>query len=349
MQKKYIIMITSIIIVGILGICTWFLVINKRDTNSENKDTTNLLDVKSEVVIEVGDELPNATDFINNNIKDNIAINYGKDDDSFETLITYYNSNNEEVNVDEAIEYESLKKDYTSKEIVISTGEFKVTLNYENKDYYSKLIVKDTTEPKLILKDINIKENENVDINNFVDSVTDNSRKEVTLSYVSALTDYEKLEKLDLSIGEHDVFIEAKDNSDNKVVVQTKLTITKKQQTNTTKPTTNTNNQNINTNSSTNQSNTQSGNSSSNNSANIPQEQTPWERLGVSEYDYYNTPEFSWQTPYYSVKDYGGRDGAFNACKAAGMERAYEISYFWCHEVDSYSGDLLGYYLSIVE
>ena len=159
---------------------------------------------------------------------------------------------------------------------------------------------------------------------------------------MSALTDYEKLEKLDLSVGEHDIFIEAKDNSDNKVVVQTKLTITKKQQTNT-------NNQNTNNNSSTNQSNMQSGNSSSNSSTNTPQEQTPWERLGVSEYDYYNTPEFSWQTPYYSVKDYGGRDGAFNACNNAGMERVYEISYFWCHEVDSYSGDLLGYYLSIVE
>ena len=167
MPKKYIILIASIIVISILGIGIWFLVINK-------KDAINLLDVKSEIVIEVGDELPNVIDFIINDIKDNIAINYGNDDDSFETLITYYNSNNEEVSADEAIEYESLKKDYTSKEIVTSTGEFKVTLNYENKDYYSKLIVKDTTEPKLILKNVNIKENDIVDINNFVDSVTDN-------------------------------------------------------------------------------------------------------------------------------------------------------------------------------
>ncbi len=337
MKKKILILTVLIIVICIASICIWYFGFRNNQNLDKDDKKENVLSIKSELVVEVGEELPQVSQFVENNVKGNVFINY---DDSVETLITYYNSNNEEVSADEAIEYESLKKDYTSKEIVTSIGEFKVTLKYENKDYYSKLIVKDTTNPKLILKEINIKEDENVDVNNFVDSVTDNSRKEVTLSYVSALTDYEKLEKLDLSVGEHNIFIEAKDQSNNKVVVQTRLIVTKKQQINTTKLTTN--NQ-TNTSGSAVQNNTQSTTTSTNTTPS----QNIWDRLGVSEYDYYNTPEFSWQTPYYSVKDYGGKEGAFNACVDAGTEQVYEIINFWCFEVDSYSGDLLGYYLKV--
>ena len=347
MKKKILILTGLIIVVCIASICIWYFGFRNNQNLDKDDKKENVLNIKNELVVEVGEELPQVSQFVENNVKGNVFINY---DDSVETLITYYNSNNEEVSADEAIEYESLKKDYTSKEIVTSIGEFKVTLKYENKDYYSKLIVKDTTEPKLILKDINIKENENVDINNFVDSVTDNSRKEVTLSYVSALTDYEKLEKLDLSIGEHDVFIEAKDNSDNKVVVQTKLTITKKQQTNTTKPTTNTNNQNTNTNSSTNQSNTQSGSGASNNFGNNTQTQNPWDILGISEYDYYNKPTHDWMRVDIDAKNYSTQEETFNACKSKGENSSpYENYSYMCTPVETHSGKFLGYMLTYTE
>ena len=72
-----------------------------------------------------------------------------------------------------------------------------------------------------------------------------------------------------------------------------------------------------------------------------PREQTEWEKLGISEYDYYNSPMWSWARVDYSVKTYGSFDATHQACINAGNQLEDIIS-FSCTNINSYSGDYLG-------
>ena len=70
-------------------------------------------------------------------------------------------------------------------------------------------------------------------------------------------------------------------------------------------------------------------------------EQTAWESLGISEYDYYNSPMWSWARVDYSVKNYGNFEQTHQACIDAGNNMEDIIS-FSCTNINSYSGDYLG-------
>lgn len=70
-------------------------------------------------------------------------------------------------------------------------------------------------------------------------------------------------------------------------------------------------------------------------------EQTPWESLGISEYDYYNKPMWSWARIDYSVKVYGTLEQTHQACIDDGYKLEDIIS-FACDNINSYSGDYLG-------
>ena len=72
-----------------------------------------------------------------------------------------------------------------------------------------------------------------------------------------------------------------------------------------------------------------------------PREQTEWEKLGISEYDYYNSPMWSWARVDYSFKTYGSFDATHQACINAGNQLEDIIS-FSCTNINSYSGDYLG-------
>ena len=72
-----------------------------------------------------------------------------------------------------------------------------------------------------------------------------------------------------------------------------------------------------------------------------PRQQTEWEKLGISEYDYYNSPMWSWARVDYSVKTYGSFDATHQACINAGNQLEDIIS-FSCTNINSYSGDYLG-------
>ena len=72
-----------------------------------------------------------------------------------------------------------------------------------------------------------------------------------------------------------------------------------------------------------------------------PREQTEWEKLGISEYDYYNSPMWSWARVDYSVKTYGSFNATHQACINAGNQLEDIIS-FSCTNINSYSGDYLG-------
>ena len=70
-------------------------------------------------------------------------------------------------------------------------------------------------------------------------------------------------------------------------------------------------------------------------------EPTAWESLGISEYDYYHKPMWSWARVDYKIEDYGSFDATHQACIDAGNQLEDIIS-FSCTNINSYSGAYLG-------
>ena len=70
-------------------------------------------------------------------------------------------------------------------------------------------------------------------------------------------------------------------------------------------------------------------------------QQTEWEKVGISEYDYYNKPMWSWARIDYSIKTYGNFEQTHQACIEAGNSMEDIVS-FSCTNINSYSGDYLG-------
>ena len=68
---------------------------------------------------------------------------------------------------------------------------------------------------------------------------------------------------------------------------------------------------------------------------------TAWESLGISEYDYYHKPMWSWARVDYKIEDYGSFDATHQACIDAGYQLEDIIS-FSCTNINSYSGAYLG-------
>jgi len=74
-------------------------------------------------------------------------------------------------------------------------------------------------------------------------------------------------------------------------------------------------------------------------------EQTEWEKLGISEYDYYNSPMWNWARVDYKVSDYGSYELAHQNCINAGLnkqETDENLISFSCTQINSYSGNTLG-------
>lgn len=67
-----------------------------------------------------------------------------------------------------------------------------------------------------------------------------------------------------------------------------------------------------------------------------------WEELGITEYDYYNSPMMSWQKVTHST---------FEECQSEGdrvlADGNSEYTTYWCYQVNSYSGRMLGVMLSL--
>lgn len=73
-----------------------------------------------------------------------------------------------------------------------------------------------------------------------------------------------------------------------------------------------------------------------------------WEELGISEYDYYHKPMWSWARIDYSVDTYSTEEATHQACIDAGS-KLENITSFACYNINSYSGDYLGDMLEIKE
>lgn len=69
---------------------------------------------------------------------------------------------------------------------------------------------------------------------------------------------------------------------------------------------------------------------------------TVWEELGISEYDYYNKPMWSWARIDFSIKEYETYERTRDACIAKGEEYFEQGLGYSCTSINSYSGDYLG-------
>ena len=93
----------------------------------------------------------------------------------------------------------------------------------------------------------------------------------------------------------------------------------------------------------------QNNNVSDNTTDDSPKEQTPWEKLGITEYEYYNTPVWSWQNVDFGVDLEGDKYCAnetdcLSKCQQYGDEYLSQNNNggYNCDDVLSYSGRYLG-------
>ncbi len=84
-----------------------------------------------------------------------------------------------------------------------------------------------------------------------------------------------------------------------------------------------------------------------NDSTSQVEKQTPWDELGITEYDYYNKPMWSWARVDYSIKEYKTQELAQQKCIEDGNNMLDEILSFSCTTINSYSGDYLGEMLRV--
>lgn len=69
---------------------------------------------------------------------------------------------------------------------------------------------------------------------------------------------------------------------------------------------------------------------------------TAWEELGISEYDYYHKPMWSWARIDFSIEVYKTYEKTREACISKGEEYFEQGLGYSCTSINSYSGDYLG-------
>lgn len=69
---------------------------------------------------------------------------------------------------------------------------------------------------------------------------------------------------------------------------------------------------------------------------------TTWEELGISEYDYYHKPMWSWGRVDFSIETYKTYEKTREACITKGEEYFEQGLGYSCTSINSYSGDYLG-------
>ncbi len=72
------------------------------------------------------------------------------------------------------------------------------------------------------------------------------------------------------------------------------------------------------------------------------EKKTAWEELGISEYDYYHKPMWSWARIDYSIDEYKTESKTKEACESKGNEYFEQGLGYSCTSVVSYAGTYLG-------
>lgn len=71
-------------------------------------------------------------------------------------------------------------------------------------------------------------------------------------------------------------------------------------------------------------------------------EETEWEKLGISEYDYYHKPMWSWARVDFSIDEYKTEQKTKEACESKGQEYFEQGLGYSCTSINSYAGTYLG-------
>lgn len=194
MKKKNIIICMISLLIVLLGIgCLFYFYIQNKDTELPEIEKIKL-EVKEEITLDYGSKIPEFNDFCTYDIEEKAKIEIYFDDELYEA--------------------DTLNK----------LGEYKVKIIVDDEVYDSKLIVVDREPPLLEIKNVEIKENEKYDIKDFILKCEDNTNKECLLEYgKDEMSSFTK-------VGNYDIHIIAKDESDNKVVGEAKLVISKKEE-----------------------------------------------------------------------------------------------------------------------
>lgn len=221
-QKKLIIVISAITLV-VCGCATagYFIWKDKKETpKTENKvesNKENTIDVKESVTIDIFDALPVGKDFVDEDIKEEVVVEF----DGLKSEIFYYDEEDNVVDETEALKDSKLKEGYKKKKVASEVGEYLVSLKIKDKEYASKLLVIDKTSPELKLKEVTIEEKERYNLNDFIDNCSDNSKEDCVLKFADAkMASYTKS-------GSYDIEIIASDKYGNETFKETKLIIKK--------------------------------------------------------------------------------------------------------------------------
>ncbi len=200
MSKKKKIIIASVVVLVLVTVGIMFALYYGDDKNRDKEspkdpassDTEHLKDVKlADMELEIGSEVPDIKSFIQEEYAEG-SIEITKDDN----VIT--------------------------DEVFNDLGDYQVKIVLDGKNYTSHIKIVDKTAPVLELKEVKLKESDKYAVKDFIESCTDNSKKECILEFAKEEMGTFK------SAGSYDISIIAKDESDNTVEKTTKLVLEKK-------------------------------------------------------------------------------------------------------------------------
>lgn len=209
------------------------------------REEADRIEIRESLEIETASKVPTANDFVakKGSLSDDLSIEFVNideevEDKNLQSLVFYFDEDGNDAKKDEALDKDgSLNEGFVSGEYLTGIGEYqvKITDNSTELTYESKLIVTDTEKPELKVRDVEVTEGDSVEISQFIESCTDNSRSACLYKVVD--DEGNTLESIDKSVGEREIKLVAYDNSGNETDAQTaKLTVKEKE-----KPVANTN------------------------------------------------------------------------------------------------------------
>lgn len=216
-KKNRTVAIISVITVILLIVTTYFIT---SQFYSENiKSPQKIVETYEEINVKLFDKLPYMISYFrkleNTKISD-IKVTYP---DNFTYSEDTTNCSEEQIKTINAIKNgEKTDNDVNEAFSCVTyrtnlSGSFNVKITVEKNEYTTKLNVIDDEAPKLVAKDFEIYEDEYYSVDDFVESCTDNSKKECNISFLNtSLVNYSNYKEP----GTYDIKLAATDNSGNK-------------------------------------------------------------------------------------------------------------------------------------
>ncbi len=200
-KRKILLWAIPVVIVVISGIILTFFILNKHKVD---KDLL-VFDAQNKIV-EIYSEVPQVKDYID------IVEDQKSRIDLSKVQMEYLNDQGQKVEIS--------TEEIDGKMVFNALGTYQVHLyNLEKTlDLKVTLSVVDTTPPQLVVKDATVSQGQEYKVEDFVESCTDNSKSDCSLSFAE--------DELPRAVGVYEIVIVASDPSGNTTKQQAKLSIT---------------------------------------------------------------------------------------------------------------------------